>query len=147
MNLKDQLKDDMKTAMREKDRAKVTAIRSVLAEIQSMEIDKHGELSEDDFITILNRMVAQRRESIDQFKKADRQDLVDVEEAELGFLAPYLPEQLSDEEVLAIIDEVLAETGASEMKDMGKVMTALRPKLHGKADMGEANKIVRSRLG
>ena len=108
--MKATIQNDVKDAMRAKDREKVTTLRAILAEIQEAELQKRGEgLSEADYLTILNRMVNQRRESIDQFKKADRTDLVEKEEAQLVHIMPYLPEQLSDAEIVAIIDAAMAK--------------------------------------
>ena len=133
--------------MRAKDREKVTTLRAILAEIQEAELQKRGEgLSEADYLTILNRMVNQRRESIDQFKKADRTDLVEKEEAQLVHIMPYLPEQLSDAEIVAIIDAAMAKLEVNDMSGMGKLMNAIRPELLGKADMGAVSALVKSRL-
>lgn len=141
------IQNDVKDAMRAKDREKVTTLRAILAEIQEAELQKRGEgLSEADYLTILNRMVNQRRESIDQFKKADRTDLVEKEEAQLVHIMPYLPEQLSDAEIVAIIDATMAKLEVNDMSGMGKLMNAIRPELLGKADMGAVSALVKSRL-
>ncbi|OYQ81510.1 hypothetical protein B9T19_02205 [Ignatzschineria sp. F8392] len=145
--MKATIQNDVKDAMRAKDREKVTTLRAILAEIQEAELQKRGEgLSEADYLTILNRMVNQRRESIDQFKKADRTDLVEKEEAQLVHIMPYLPEQLSDAEIVAIIDAAMAKLEVSDMSGMGKLMNAVRPELLGKADMGAVSALVKSRL-
>ena len=116
--------------------------------MQEAELQKRGEaLTEEDYLNILNRMVNQRRESIDQFKKADRTDLVEKEEAQLQYIMPYLPAQLSEEEIVAIIDGAIAELEISNMSGMGKLMAAIRPALLGKADMSAVSAIVKSRLG
>lgn len=145
--MKATIQNDVKDAMRAKDREKVTTLRAILAEIQEAELQKRGEgLSEADYLTILNRMVNQRRESIDQFKKADRTDLVEKEEAQLVHIIPYLPEQLSDVEIVAIIDAAMAKLEVNDMSGMGKLMNAIRPELLGKADMGAVSALVKSRL-
>ena len=145
--MKATIQNDVKDAMRAKDREKVTTLRAILAEIQEVELQKRGEgLSEADYLTILNRMVNQRRESIDQFKKADRTDLVEKEEAQLVHIMPYLPEQLSDAEIVAIIDAAMAKLEVNDMSGMGKLMNAIRPELLGKADMGAVSALVKSRL-
>lgn len=146
--MKATIQSDVKEAMRAKEREKVTTLRAILAEIQEAELQKRGEgLSEADYLTILNRMVNQRRESIDQFKKADRADLVEKEEAQLAYIMPYLPEQLSDAEIVAIIDAAMAKLEVNDMSGMGKLMSAIRPELLGKADMGAVSALVKSRLG
>lgn len=145
--MKATIQNDVKDAMRAKDREKVTTLRAILAEIQEAELQKRGEgLSEADYLTILNRMVNQRRESIDQFKKADRTDLVEKEEAQLVHIMPYLPEQLTDAEIVAIIDAAMAKLEVNDMSGMGKLMNAIRPELLGKADMGAVSALVKSRL-
>ncbi|MHC5224696.1 GatB/YqeY domain-containing protein [Ignatzschineria sp. LJL83] len=146
--MKATIQNDVKDAMRAKEREKVTTLRAILAEVQEAELQKRGEaLAEDDYLNILNRMVNQRRESIDQFKKADRTDLVEKEEEQLQYIMPYLPAQLSEEEIVAIIDGAIAELEISNMSGMGKLMTAIRPALLGKADMSAVSAIVKSRLG
>jgi len=146
--MKARIQEDVKTAMRAKDREKLTTLRGILAEVQEAELQKRGgELVEEDYLNILNRMVNQRRESIDQFKKADRQDLVEKEESELKHIMPYLPEQLSEAEVIAVIDAAMASLEVKDMSGMGKLMNAIRPELLGKADMSAVSAIVKSRLG
>ena len=147
-NMKATIQNDVKDAMRAKEREKVTTLRAILAEVQEAELQKRGEaLAEEDYLNILNRMVNQRRESIDQFKKADRADLVEKEEEQLQYIMPYLPEQLSEEEIVAIIDGAITELEISNMSGMGKLMAAIRPALLGKADMSAVSAIVKSRLG
>lgn len=146
--MKARIQEDVKNAMRAKDREKVTTLRGILAEVQEAELQKRGgELFEEDYLNILNRMVNQRRESIDQFKKADRQDLVEKEESELTHIMPYLPEQLSEAEVLAVIDAAMTSLDVKDMSGMGKLMNAIRPQLLGKADMAAVSAIVKSRIG
>ncbi len=145
--MKAQLQNDIKDAMRAKEREKVTTLRSIMAEIQEAELQKKGEaLTEEEYIGILNRIVNQRRESIAQFKTADRADLVEAEERQLAFVLPYLPEQLEEEKVLEIIDNAIKELGVSDMSGMGRVMGLIRPLLLGKADMGQVSAWVKERL-
>jgi uncharacterized protein YqeY len=136
----------MKAAMRAKDAARLSAIRLILAAIKQKEVDERVEVTDPDVVSILEKMIKQRRESIAQFEKAARTDLVDAEKFELGVLSGYLPRQMSDAEVQEQINSVVAETGASGIKDMGKVMALLKPRLAGRADMGKVSALVKSRL-
>ena len=136
----------MKAAMRAKDSARLGAVRLLLAAMKQKEVDERVELTDADVLAIIDKMVKQRRESIAQFEKAGRNDLADLEKAEIGVLAGYLPPQLSETEVGAAIAAAIAETGAAGAKDMGKVMAALRPRLAGRADMGRVSGLVKSRL-
>ncbi len=146
--MKATIQSAVKDAMRAKEREKVTTLRSILAEVQEAELQKRGEaLEEADYLNILNRMVNQRRESIDQFKKADRLDLVEKEEEQLQYIMPYLPAQLSEDEVIAIIDTAMTNLEVTNMSGMGKLMAEIRPQLLGKADMSAVSAIVKSRLG
>ncbi len=145
--MKARLQSDVKEAMKAKEREKVTTLRAILAEIQEAQLQKRGdELTDEEYLTILNRMVNQRRESIDQFKKAERADLVEKEEEQLQYILPYLPAQLTEEEVVAIIDTAIAELGIEGMSGMGKLMNAIRPQLLGRADMSAVSGIVKARL-
>jgi len=132
--------------MRAKDSARLSTIRLVLSGIKQREIDERIVLTDTDVLSVLEKMIKQRRESISQFEKASRQDLADKEKAELELLAGYLPKQMSDAEVQKEIDSVISETGAAGAKDMGKVMAALKPRLAGKADMAKVSGLVKSRL-
>ncbi len=146
--MKATIQNAVKDAMRAKEREKVTTLRAILAEVQEAELQKRGEaLVEEEYLNILNRMVNQRRESIDQFKKADRLDLVEKEEEQLQYIMPYLPEQLSEEAIIEIIDTAIASLEVTNMSGMGKLMAAIRPQLLGKADMSAVSAIVKSRLG
>ena len=144
--LKDQLFNDQKAAMKSGDKPRLATIRLVMAAIKQQEVDSRKDLSDDDVITILTKMVKQRRDSIDQYTKAGRNDLADQESAEIAIIEQYLPAQLSAEEVAGIIDEVIAATGAAGPQDMGKVMGQLKGKLQGRADMGAASALVRQKL-
>ena len=147
MSLKDQITEDMKSAMKagEKDRLKV--VRLILAAIKQVEVDQRIELDDTAVLGVLEKMVKQRRDSVDQFQKGDRNDLADIELAEIKILEAYLPEQLSDAEVDALIDAAIADTGAQSIRDMGKVMGQVKGKAAGRADMGAVGAKVKARLG
>ena len=144
--LKDQILNDQKAAMKGGDKPRLATIRLIMAAIKQQEVDSRKELTDEDVITILTRMVKQRRDSVDQYTKAGRSDLADQETAEIAIIDQYLPEQLSEEEVASIIDEIISATGAAGPQDMGKVMGQLKGKLQGRADMGAASAIVRQKL-
>ena len=146
MSLKTRIQEDMKAAMRGGDKARLAAIRLIMAAIKQREVDERIELDDTQVTAVLDKMVKQRRESIEQYEKAGRTDLVDKEKAELEVIQTYLPEPLSEDEINALIDEAIAETGASSIKDMGKVMGLLKPKLAGRADMGKVSGQVKARL-
>jgi len=147
MSLKDQITADMKSAMKagEKDRLKV--VRLMLAAIKQIEIDKRIELDDAAVLSVLDKMVKQRRDSIEQFQNGNRNDLADIELAEIAVLDTYLPEQLSDSELDALIDETISATGAESIRDMGKVMGQIKSKAAGRADMGAVGAKVKARLG
>jgi uncharacterized protein len=136
----------MKAAMRAKDSARLSTVRLILSAIKQREIDERIQLTDADVVSVIEKMIKQRRESISQFEKASRQDLADKEKAELELLGGYLPKQMSDAEVQKEVDSVISETGAAGAKDMGKVMAALKPRLAGKADMAKVSGLVKSRL-
>lgn len=146
MRILDQLNQDMKEAMRAKDKERLTTIRMIKASIQNEEIDKARDLTSEEELTILSREKKQRLDSLDEFKKAGRQDLVEKIESELTIVDRYLPEQLSDEELEAVIEETISEVGAESMKDMGTVMGAVMPKIQGRADGSQVNALVREKL-
>ena len=147
MSLKDQITADMKSAMKagEKDRLKV--VRLMRAAIKQIEIDKRIELDDAAVLSVLDKMVKQRRDSVEQFQKGNRNDLADIELAEIAVLDTYLPEQLSDTELDALIDEAISATGAESIRDMGKVMGQIKSKAAGRADMGAVGAKVKARLG
>ena len=136
----------MKTAMRAKDSARLSTVRLLLAAMKQKEVDERVELSDADIVAILERMIKQRRESIAQFEKAARQDLADKEKAEIEVLSAYLPQKMSDADVATAISSAVSESGASGIKDMGKVMALLKPRLAGRADMGTVSALVKSKL-
>ena len=136
----------MKTAMRSGDKSRLQTIRLILSAIKQQEVDTREEQSDDNIITILTKMQKQRRESISQFEQAGRQDLVDKENQELEVISEFLPDALSDEEIEQLIKEALSSSGAENMKDMGKVMGILKPKLAGRADMSAVSAKIKSAL-
>ena len=136
----------MKTAMRSGDKSRLQTIRLILSAIKQQEVDTREEQSDDDIITILTKMQKQRRESISQFEQAGRQDLVDKENQELEVISEFLPDALSDEDIEQLIKEALSSSGAENMKDMGKVMGILKPKLAGRADMSAVSAKIKSAL-
>jgi uncharacterized protein YqeY len=136
----------MKTAMRAKDSARLSTVRLLLAAMKQKEVDERVELTDADVLAILEKMIKQRRESIAQFEKAARQDLADKEKAEIEVLSAYLPQKMSDAELSAAISAAVSETGASGIRDMGKVMALLKPRLAGRADMGAVSALVKSKL-
>ena len=136
----------MKTAMRAKDSARLGAVRLILAAIKQREVDERKELTDADVVAVIEKMIKQRRESIAQYEQAARKDLADVEKFELQLLSGYLPQQMSDAEVQQEVAKAVAESGASGIKDMGKVMALLKPRLAGKADMGKVSNLVKAKL-
>ena len=136
----------MKAAMRARDAARLSAIRLLLAALKQREVDERIVLTDADVLSVIEKMLKQRRESIVQFEKAARTDLAEVEKFEVGVLSAYLPQQLGEDEIQKEIQSVIAETGASGIKDMGKVMAALKPRLAGKADMAKVSGLVKGRL-
>ncbi len=147
MTLREKINEDMKTAMKAREADKLGAIRLLQSELKRKEVDERIELTDDMVLAIIEKMLKQRRDSIEQFTAGNRPDLVAKEEFEVSVLSAYMPAQLSDAEVNAILEGVIAETGAASAKDMGKVMNALRPKVAGKADMGKLSGLVKTRLG
>ena len=146
MLLKDRITEDMKAAMRAKDQPRLSAVRLLLAAMKQKEVDERVELADADVLAIIEKMIKQRRESIAQYESAGRKDLAEVEQFELKVLSEYLPQQLSETEIAEAIGAALAESGAAGVKDMGKVMALLKPRLAGRADMGKVSGLVKSRL-
>lgn len=147
MSIKAKLAEDMKTAMKAKDAARLSTIRMVNSVIKNREIDQRRELSDDEVAAVISSSVKQRKDSIEQFKAGGRQDLVDKEETEVAILMSYLPQQMTEDEIRAIVKSAVAETSSTSAKDMGKVMKAVMPKTKGKADGALVNKIVKELLG
>ena len=146
MSLKDQITEDMKTAMRAKDAPRLLTIRGLLAACKQREVDERIVLDDAAIIAIIDKLIKQRKDSIAQFSSAGRADLVDKETAELKVLEGYLPQRLSAEEITAQVQAIVAETGATGPGDMGKVMAAVKAKLAGKADMGLVSAAVKQAL-
>lgn len=146
MNLKHRITEDMKQAMRDKASARLSTIRLLLAAIKQREVDERIALDDAQVLAVIEKMVKQRRESIVQFEKGGRPDLVAIEQNELALLLGYLPAQMSDAEIMPLISAALAQTGAAGPADMGKVMALLKPQLAGRADMGKVSALVKSKL-
>tara|TARA_B110000967_G_C18522993_1_gene381966 strand:+ start:130 stop:576 length:447 start_codon:yes stop_codon:yes gene_type:complete len=146
MSLKETINEDMKNAMRSKDTALLGTIRLLQAAIKQKEVDERIELDDSTIIPIIEKMLKQRNDSIDAFKKAERADLVLKEEFEVSVLKGYMPEQMNLSDVQSVIDDVIKEVGASSMKDMGPVMTKVKEKLAGKADMAAVSKFIKDKL-
>ena len=146
MNLKHRISEEMKQAMRDKATARLSTIRMLLAAIKQREIDERITLDDTQVLSVVEKMVKQRRESIVQFEKGARPDLVANEQAELALLLTYMPAQMGDAEIAASVDAALAQTGAKAPADMGKVMAILKPQLAGRADMGKVSALIKSKL-
>jgi len=146
MSLKQQLTDAMKTAMKAKDNLRLTTVRSVLAAIKNREIDQRSELGDEDIIGVLSSLVKQRKESVQLYRDGDRIELAEKEEAELAILQEFLPSQLTQEEIAALIEQAVKESGASEPKDMGKVMKIVSAQVRGRADGKLVSDMVKTRL-
>lgn len=146
MSLKDQLFADMKSAMKSGDKDRLKVVRLMLADIKRVEVDSRKDVDDAQVLSILDKAVKQRRDSIEQFDKGDRADLSAIEQAELEVIQTYLPEQLGEDELSALVDEIIATTGAESIRDMGKVMGAIKAQAAGKADMGVVGAMVKGRL-
>lgn len=146
MSLKQRLTDDMKTAMKAGEKDRLAAIRLINAAIKQKEVDERVEMDDARVIAVLEKMVKQRKDSIEQYDKAGRDDLAAIERAELAIIGQYLPEKMGEAEIRAAIEAAIAETGASAPADMGKLMGVLKPRLAGQADMGEVSKLIKQRL-
>jgi len=147
MSLKDRINEDMKAAMRAKDQPRLSTVRMLLAAMKQKEVDERIVLDDVAVLSIVEKAIKQRRESITQFEKAGRNDLADNEKFELGVLSGYLPQQLGEAELAEAVAAAIAESGAAGVKDMGKVMAVLKPRIAGKADMGKVSALVKTRLG
>jgi len=146
-SLKDRLNADVKTSLKEGDKLRSTTLRGILAAIKQVEVDTRVTLDDAGIVPILTKLTSQRRDSISQFEAAQRQDLADKEKSELAIIQVYLPPPLTAEEIEALIAAAIAESGATQVKDMGKVMNALRPQIMGRADPAAVSAIVKARLG
>ena len=146
MKLKDRIVGELTRAMKAKDAPTTSCLRLILAAIKNREIEKRGELDDAECIKVLSSLVKQHNESIEMYRKGGRQDLAEKETAELALIRSFLPKPLSEEELSRLVDEAIAETEASGMKDMGKVMKVLTPKVSGRADGKKVSELVRSKL-
>jgi hypothetical protein len=146
MTLKARITEDMKAAMRARDTARLSTIRLLLAAIKQKEVDERVELTDADVVSIVDRMIKQRRESIAQFEAGARQDLADAERAEIEVLQTYMPQPLAPAEIEALVAQAIADAGGGGMQAMGKVMAALRPRIAGRADMAQVSALVKARL-
>ncbi len=147
MSLRQQITEDMKTAMRAKEAQRLGAIRLLLAAMKQREVDERIELSDEQVVAVIEKMLKQRRDSITQYEAAGRQDLADNEKFEVSVLQGYMPQALSDDEIGAIVTFAIALSGADGVKDMGKVMAAIKPQMAGRADMGKVSALIKSKLG
>jgi uncharacterized protein YqeY len=146
MSLKTQISEDMKTAMRAKDSVRLGAIRLLQSAIKQREVDERVELDDSNVIAVIEKMLKQRRDSIAAYESANRHDLADVEKFEVTVLQTYLPQQLTEDEVKGILEKVVVDTGAAGIKDMSKVMAAIKPLVAGRADMGKISGLIKTRL-
>ncbi len=147
MTLTERLKDEQKAAMKAKNKPRLGAIRLVLSAIKQREVDERITLSDEDVIVILTKMIKQRRDSASQYEAANRQDLADVELGEIAVIEEFMPQALTEAEVVELLDAALAATGATTMQDMGKLMAVLKPQVQGRADMGKVSQLVKAKLG
>ncbi|MDD1607450.1 MAG: GatB/YqeY domain-containing protein [Methylococcaceae bacterium] len=146
MNLTQQIREDMKTAMRAKDSVRLGAIRLLLAAIKQREVDERIELSDADVIAVINKMIKQRRDSIIQFEAAARQELADIEKFEISVLQTYMPQPMTEAEVEVAVNDAIASSGVQSAQEMGKVIALLKTKLAGRADMSKVSALVKARL-
>lgn len=146
MTLKERVKDDLKTAMRERDQARVDSLRMLNAAIQRREVDERTTLDDPQVLAVIDKLIKQARESIEQYEKGGRADLASKERADVAVWQAYLPQPLTEAEIDRLVGETLEATGAASVKDMGKVMGALKPKLQGRADIGRVSARVKARL-
>lgn len=144
--LKQRIQDDVKVAMRAKDKARLATLRLITAAIKQREVDERIELNDTQVLTILDKMIKQRRDSISQYEKAGRTDLVEQEGSEIAVIQEYLPVGLAEAEIRAMIEQAIQATGAAGMQDMGKVMGQLKPMMQGRADMGQVSNLVKQKL-
>jgi uncharacterized protein YqeY len=147
MSLKARIGDDMKAALKARDTQRLSAVRLLLAAIKQREVDERKELADADVLAVIEKMLKQRRDSLEQYQAAGRQDLADVEAFEIGVLTGYMPQQATDAEIAAEVAAAVAATGAKGMADMGKVMAGLKAKLAGRADMAKVSAAVKAKLG
>ena len=147
MNLRERLNDEIKTAMKAREQERLAALRLMLAAVKQREVDERITLDDPAVVAVVEKMIKQRKDSISQYEKAARQDLADKEKYEISVIEAYLPQQLSQAEVDAIVAEAIAASGAKSAADMGKVMGLVKPRLAGRADMGKVSAMVKGKLG
>ncbi|GAB6071050.1 GatB/YqeY domain-containing protein [Thiomicrorhabdus hydrogeniphila] len=145
--MKEQLTAEMKACMKAKDKERLQVVRSLLAAIKQVEIDNQTTVDDAGILAILDKAMKQRRDSHQQFTDADRPDLAEQEAYEMSVIQDFMPQALTEDEINALIDDVMTKTGASSMQDMGKVMGLLKPEMQGRADMGEVSKLIKAKLG
>lgn len=145
--LKARISDDMKAAMKGGEKARLGVIRLILAAIKQREVDERIELDDGQVLAVLDKMLKQRRDSIQQYSDAGRKDLAAAEQAEVEIIHAYLPEALTEDAILAIVEQAIADTGAASMRDMGKVMGKVKPQVQGRADMGAVSALIKQKLG
>ena len=146
MSLKARIQEDVKNAMRAHEREQLAVLRLVTAAIKQKEVDERVDLDDEQVLAVLDKMVKQRRESIAQYEQAGREDLAEQERFEIGVLQDFMPEALGEDEIVAMIDAAIAETGAASVKEMGKVIGRLKPQMQGRADMGKVSGLVKQKL-
>jgi uncharacterized protein YqeY len=146
MSLKENITADMKQAMKAKDQSRLTTIRMLQAAIQRKEVDERITLDDTQVMAVIEKLIKQSRDALSQFEQAGRQELADKEKADIEVWQSYLPEQLGDAEIEKLVNDAISETGATSMKDMGKVMAVLKPKLQGRADMGQVSARIKAGL-
>ena len=146
MSLKQQLTDAMKDAMRNKDKERLSAVRLILAEVKRIEVDERIEIDDERMLSLLDKMVKQRRDSIAQYESAGRMELAEVEIAEIAVIQDFLPAALTEAEIEELIQQAIADTSAESMRDMGKVMAVIKPKIQGRADAGAVSGLVKKAL-
>ena len=147
MSLKARIQEDVKNAMRAQERGRLAVLRLVSAAIKQKEVDERVELDDTRVLAVLEKMVKQRRDSIKQYQDAGRDELAAVEAAEIDVIQDFMPEELPEDEILAIIDAAIAQSGAESMRDMGKVMGLVKPQVQGRADVGKVSGLVKQKLG
>lgn len=146
MSLKARIQEDVKSAMRGRDKPRLSTLRMLSAAIKQQEVDRREEVSDMDVLALVNKMIKQRREAAEQYRKGARQELAAKEESEIEVLQAYLPEPLSSAEIDRLVEETINATGAQSVKDLGKVMAALKPQVQGRADMADVSRRVKARL-
>jgi uncharacterized protein YqeY len=144
--LKSRIQDDVKAAMKAKEKSRLATLRLITAAIKQREVDEKIELDEEQVLAVLEKMIKQRRDSITQYEKAGRQELAEQERSEIAIIEAYMPEGLNEEEIVAMIESAISESGAESMRDMGKVIGLLKPKMQGRADMGKVSGLVKQKL-